>query len=344
MIDKNKKLLGTLSGFKYDKPPVWLMRQAGRYLPEYRKTRKKAGSFLDLCFNPKLATEVTIQPLKRFDLDAAILFADILLIPNSLGQHLEFKEGEGPILKPITNLEDFKLLKKTEQIHTVLNPVYDAVSNIKSKLEKNITFIGFAGSPWTVSTYMIEGKGSKDHIKTKNFMLNFPDVFDELILKIQKATIEYLSKQIIAGVDAVKLFDSWAGSLPGPYIEKYSLEPMKKIAIELKKRFPDIPVIIFPRGVGPTYEKFAKVKEFDCIAIDSNMDLIWAKENIQKHKVIQGNLDPAYLISGGNELVKNTRNIVKNFSSSSHIFNLGHGITPDAKIKNVDLLLKTLNE
>ncbi len=344
MNNKNKKLLRTLYGYKYKKPPVWLMRQAGRYLPEYRKTRKKAGSFLDLCFNPKLATEVTLQPLKRFDLDAAILFADILLIPNSLGQHLEFKEGEGPILKPITNLEDFKLLKKIEQIHTTLNPVYDAVSNIKSKLEDNITFIGFAGSPWTVSTYMIEGKGSKDHIKTKSFMLQFPEVFDQLILKIQKATIEYLSKQIIAGVDAIKLFDSWAGSLPGPYIEKYSLKPMKEIAIELKKRFPNIPVIIFPRGVGPMYEKFAKVKEFNCIAIDSNIDLTWARKNIQKHNLIQGNLDPAFLITGGKELVKNTKNIVQKLSSSNHIFNLGHGITPNAKIENVELLLKTIKE
>ena len=344
MNDKNKKLLKTLHGYKYAQPPVWLMRQAGRYLPEYRETRKKAGSFLELCFNPDLAIEVTLQPLKRFDLDGAILFADILLIPNSLGQHLEFKEGEGPILKPITNLEDFKLLKGIEQIHEILNPVYDAVSNIKSKLEKNITFIGFAGSPWTVSTYMIEGKGSKDHIKTKTFMLKYPDVFDELILKIQKATVEYLSKQIIAGVDAVKLFDSWAGSLPGFYIEKYSLTPMKEIAIELKKRFPNIPVIIFPRGVGPMYEKFSKVKEFNCVAIDSNIDLTWAKKNIQKNNVIQGNLDPAYLISGGKELVFNTRNIVQKFSSSSHIFNLGHGITPNAKIENVELLLKTIKE
>ncbi len=232
----NKILLKTLFGHKNKTPPIWLMRQAGRYLPEYKETRKKAGSFLDLCYNPKLATEVTLQPLRRFDLDGAILFADILLIPNALGQNLEFIEGKGPSLKPIKNFSDYKNLKEVNKIHDILNPVYDAVSNIKSKLAKNITFIGFAGSPWTVSTYMIEGQGSKDHIKTKIFMLQHPEIFDKLILKIEKATVEYLSKQIIAGVDAVKIFDSWAGSLPGHYLEKYSLNPMKNIAKELKKK------------------------------------------------------------------------------------------------------------
>ena len=340
----NKILLKTLFGHKFKTPPIWLMRQAGRYLPEYKETRKKAGSFLDLCYNPKLATEVTLQPLRRFDLDGAILFADILLIPNALGQHLEFVEGRGPILRPIKNFSDYKHLKEVDKIHDILNPVYDAVSNIKSKLEKNITFIGFAGSPWTVSTYMIEGQGSKDHIKTKTFMLQHPDIFDKLILKIEKATVEYLSKQIIAGVDAVKIFDSWAGSLPGHYLEKYSLNPMKNIAKELKKRFPKIPLIVFPRGVGPMYETFSKIKEFNCIAVDSNIDITWAKKNIQNNNVIQGNLDPAYLVSGGKELVNKTIDIVENFSTGGHIFNLGHGITPNAKIENVELLIKTIKD
>ena len=340
----NKILLKTLFGHKSKTPPIWLMRQAGRYLPEYKETRKKAGSFLDLCYNPKLATEVTLQPLRRFDLDGAILFADILLIPNALGQHLEFIEGKGPSLKPIKNFSDYKNLKEVNQIHDILNPVYDAVSNIKSKLEKNITFIGFAGSPWTVSTYMIEGQGSKDHIKTKTFMLQHPEIFDKLILKIEKATVEYLSKQIIAGVDAIKIFDSWAGSLPGHYLEKYSLNPMKNIAKELKKRFPKIPLIVFPRGVGPMYEKFSKMKEFNCIAVDSNIDITWAKNNIQKNNVIQGNLDPAYLVSGGKDLVNKTNDIVEKFSTAGHIFNLGHGITPNAKIENVELLIKTIKD
>ena len=340
----NKILLKTLLGHKCKTPPIWLMRQAGRYLPEYKETRKKAGSFLDLCYNPKLATEVTLQPLRRFDLDGAILFADILLIPNALGQHLEFIEGKGPYLEPIKDFSDYKNLKEINKIHDILNPVYDAVSNIKSKLEKNITFIGFAGSPWTVSTYMIEGQGSKDHLKTKTFMFQQPEIFDKLILKIEKATVEYLSKQIIAGVDAIKIFDSWAGSLPGHYLEKYSLNPMRNIAKELKKRFPKIPVIVFPRGVGPMYEKFSKMKEFNCIAVDSNIDITWAKKNIQKNSVIQGNLDPAYLVSGGNELVNKTNDIVDKFSTAGHIFNLGHGITPNAKIENVELLIKTIKD
>ncbi len=340
----NKKLLKTLLGEKNKTPPIWLMRQAGRYLPEYRKTRKKAGSFLDLCYSPKLATEVTLQPLRRFDLDGAILFADILLIPNALGQHLEFLEGKGPLLKPIKNYEDYNKLKEFDKIHDILNPVYDAVSNIKANLDKNITFIGFAGSPWTVSTYMIEGQGSKDHIKTKTFMLQYPEVFDKLILKIEQATIEYLTKQIIAGVDVVKLFDSWAGSLPGYYLEKYSLNPMKNIAIEIKKRFPGIPVIIFPRGAGPMYENFSKVKEFNCIAIDSSIDVTWAKKKVQTNNIVQGNLDPVHLISGGKELVKQTKNILHKLSNSGHIFNLGHGISPNAKIENVEILIKTIKE
>ena len=337
-----KKLLKVLLGETFQTPPIWLMRQAGRYLPEYRETRKKAGSFLDLCFNPKLATEVTLQPLRRFDLDGAILFADILLIPKALGQNLEFKEGEGPILSSISSKEDFQLLKKIDDIHETLNPVYEAVSMIKSKLNKEITFIGFAGSPWTVATYMIEGKGSKDHHKTKSFMFRYPETFDKLISKIELATIEYLSKQILSGVDVIKLFDSWAGSLPGTYLEKYSLLPMKNIALELKKRFPSLPIIVFPRGVGPMYQAFSKVKEFDCIAIDSSINPEWAAKNIQIHKTIQGNLDPALLLSDTEILISETKNIIKNFSSAGYIFNLGHGITPNAKIENIELLIKTI--
>ena len=246
-----KKFLNTVNGKIYKSPPVWLMRQAGRYLPEYKEVRKQAGSFLDLCYNPTLTTEVTLQPLRRFNLDGAILFADILLIPNALGQHLEFKEGIGPILESLKNDKDIENLRNIEDIHNTLEPVYEAVTKIRSKLEPNITFIGFAGSPWTVSTYMIEGKGSKDHIKTKTFMLNHPEVFKKLIVKLQDATIEYLSQQIKGGVDVIKLFDSWANSLPATYIEKYSLEPMKIIAKEIKKRFPEIPIIVFPRGIGP---------------------------------------------------------------------------------------------
>ena len=344
MINSNKKLLSVLKGEKFDVPPVWLMRQAGRYLPEYKKTRVLAGSFLDLCYNPKLAAEVTLQPLKRFDLDAAILFADILLIPNALGLNLEFKEGEGPILDTINDHTDVLNLIKTNAIHNTLSPVYDAVSLIKSQLHKNITLIGFAGSPWTVSTYMIEGRGSKDHQKTKTFLAQHPESFDILISKITEATVDYLSKQIEAGADVVKLFDSWAGSLPGSLVEKYSLKPMKEIAERLKGIFPDVQIIVFPRGVGPHYTKFSQISAFDCVALDSNLPLPWAKENVQKNIVVQGNLDPSFLVSGGRMMIEEIQNIKKMFSDGGHIFNLGHGITPNADIKNVETLIDTLHK
>ena len=338
----DKHLLNILKGYKSPKPPIWLMRQAGRYLPEYKKTRKMAGSFLDLCYNPKLAAEVTLQPLKRFDLDGAILFADILLIPNSMGLKLKFEEGLGPLLETVKNLSDVEQLNATDQIHEVLNPIYETVSLVKSKLTDGITFIGFAGAPWTVATYMIEGKGSKDHQKTKVFMATMPESFDLLISKIMDATVEYLIKQIEAGVEVVKLFDSWAGSLPGTLVNKYSLEPMKEITRRIKERHPEIPVIVFPRGVGPHYEFFSLIKNFDCIALDSNLPVKWAKEKVQINNTVQGNLDPSYLISGGSSLVEQTIKIKDTFSGGGHIFNLGHGITPNAEIKNVELLIDTL--
>ena len=336
-----KKLLNTFNGDIDNSPPIWLMRQAGRYLPEYKKTRELAGSFLDLCYNHKLATEVTLQPLKRFDLDAAILFADILLIPNALGLKLAFNEGIGPELQRVKNIDDINDLK-VDKIHEVLHPVYEAVSAIRSKLENHITLIGFAGSPWTVSTYMVEGKGSKDHSKTKQFMVNNPNGFDELIRKIEEATIRYLLKQIEAGAEVIKLFDSWAGSLPASFLEKYSLNPMINIAKSIKQKHPHIPVIVFPKGVGPSYKIFAGQKYFDCLAIDSNLPLSWARQELQPNIIVQGNLDPSFLVSGGTNLVKEVKEIKETFTGKGHIFNLGHGITPDAKIENVDLLIKTL--
>ena len=342
MENNNKKLLNALKGDNHIIPPLWLMRQAGRYLPEYKETRLAAGSFLNLCYTPKLAAEVTLQPLKRFDLDGAILFADILLIPNSLGLKLNFKEGEGPVLETVNNLIDIENLITGEKIHHVLNPVYEAVSLIKAQLSKEITFIGFAGSPWTVATYMIEGKGSKDHQKTKTFMANQIESFDLLIYKIEEATIDYLSKQIEAGVEVVKLFDSWAGSLPGSLVEKYSLNPMKKIAGRIKEKYPGVPIIAFPRGIGPSYIKFSKTPEFDCLALDSNIPLVWAQKNVQNNITVQGNLDPSFLVSGGDLMIKEIISIKEAFSQGGHVFNLGHGITPNASIENVELLIKTL--
>ena len=342
MKNIKKPILHVLEGNRLKSPPIWLMRQAGRYLPEYKETRSLAGTFLDLCYNPKLAADVTLQPLKRFDLDGAILFADILLIPNSMGLKLKFEEGVGPLLETINNFDDVEKLNATEQIHNILNPIYDTVSLVKSKLDGGITFIWFAGAPWTVATYMIEGKGSKDHQKTKVFMASMPKSFDLLISKVVDATVEYLLKQIEAGVEVVKLFDSWAGSLPGTLVKKFSLEPMKEIAKRIKKRHPHIPIIVFPRGVGAHYEHFSVINEFDCIALDSNLPLEWAKEKVQINNTVQGNLDPSYLVSGGLSLVEETMKIRETFSDRGHIFNLGHGITPNAEIKNVEYLIDIL--
>ena len=316
------------------------MRQAGRYLPEYRETRKKAGSFLELCYNIELATEVTLQPIRRFDFDSAILFADILLLPQALGMDLWFVEGEGPRLKGLIDGFNIKDLEEIEFIHEKLNPVYKIVETIKSKLPNDKTLIGFSGAPWTVATYMVNGRGSKDHRETKKYMYENNINFNTLIEIITNATIEYLSKQIHSGAEIVKIFDSWAGSLNNKQFYQYCIEPVEKIASTLKIRHPDIKIITFPRGCGENYLQFSRNKLFDCLAIDNNVSRNWIKENIIKDICIQGNLDPLSLVIGGDYLKKECEDILEKFSNESFIFNLGHGITPDAKIKNVELMLK----
>tara|TARA_B100001057_G_scaffold396926_1_gene406880 strand:- start:605 stop:1567 length:963 start_codon:yes stop_codon:yes gene_type:complete len=316
------------------------MRQAGRYLPEYKATRKKAGSFLNLCYNIKLATEVTLQPIKRFDFDAAILFADILLLPQALGMDLWFEEGEGPKLNGLNSGYDINQLKEIDFIHEKLNTVYQIVTEIKSELPKEKVLIGFAGAPWTVATYMINGKGSKDHKESKLYMIENKMTFDKLIEIITNATIEYLSKQIEAGAEVVKLFDSWAGSLNNQDFIDYCLEPAKKIAKSLKKRHPKIKFISFPRASGANYLHFSKYSFFDCIAVDNNLPRKWIRENLQKDICIQGNLDPFSLVYGGDYLKKECSEILNILNNNGFIFNLGHGITPDADPKNVELMIK----
>ncbi len=335
-----KKILKSLSNEKQDIPPIWLMRQAGRYLPEYKETRKKAGSFLNLCYNIKLATEVTLQPIKRFDFDAAILFADILLLPQALGMELWFEEGEGPKLNGLNNGYDINQLKDINYIHEKLNIIYQIVKEIKSELPKDKVLIGFAGAPWTVATYMINGKGSKDHKESKLFMFENKITFEKLIDIITNATIEYLSRQIQAGAEVVKLFDSWAGSLNNQDFIDYCLEPSKKIAKILKQRHPNVKFIAFPRSSGVNYLHFSKDSFFDCLAVDNNVPRIWIKENLQKDICIQGNLDPFSLVYGGDYLKKECFDILNTLNNNGFIFNLGHGITPDADPKNVELMIK----
>ena len=338
-----KKFLETINGKKFKVPPIWLMRQAGRYLPEYKETRKKAGGFLDLCYNSDLATEVTLQPIRRYGFDAAILFADILLLPQALGMNLWFVTGEGPRLDGVLNGFDINTLKSKDDIHEKLAPIYQTIKNLSVDLPRETTLIGFAGAPWTVATYMIFGKGSKDHSEVKRFVNEQPQEFDRLIQLLTMATIEYLSEQIKAGAEVVKIFDSWAGALSGQDMINYSFKPMCIIAEAIKKRHPETPIIAFPRGVGGGYDIFSKVDQFSALAIDSAVPAVWARQ-LQSRIVIQGNLDPLLLVTGGEKLKREVEYLIHHLGQKPYIFNLGHGITPDAKPENVELLIQYINE
>lgn len=337
-----KKLMRSLAGETQKIPPVWMMRQAGRYLPEYRATRAQAGDFLSLCYTPDLAAEVTLQPIRRFGFDAAILFADILLIPQALGADLWFVTGEGPRLSTITDAGDFSRLKDASDIHDHLAPVYETVRILAQELPRETALIGFAGAPWTVATYMIAGRGTPDQGPAHRLMAEDRDTFDALIERLTLATIEYLSMQIEAGAEVVKLFDSWAGSLKGAEFQRYALEPTARIIAQLKARHPAVPVIAFPREAGDGYVGFAKATGADCVAIDNSVSADWAAENVQKDGCVQGNLAPSHMVTGGQALIDETRRIARAFSGGPHIFNLGHGITPDADPDNVALMVETV--
>jgi uroporphyrinogen decarboxylase len=337
-----KTLLRALSGETLPTPPVWLMRQAGRYLPEYRATRAQAGDFLSLCYTPDLAAEVTLQPIRRYGFDAAILFADILLIPDALGADLWFVTGEGPRLSTITGPDGLKPLKGEDDIHDHLAPVYETVKILSQELPKETTLIGFAGAPWTVATYMIAGRGTPDQAPAHKLRQEDPATFDALINLLTDATIEYLSKQVEAGAEVVKIFDSWAGSLKGEAFDRYALEPAKKITQEMKQRFPGLPVIAFPREAGDKYIGFAKAVGADCLALDTSVDATWAAQHLQKDGCVQGNLDPKLMITGGDALRQEARRIVDALKNGPHIFNLGHGITPEADPENVHVLLEEI--
>ena len=337
-----KTILRALAGETLPTPPIWMMRQAGRYLPEYRATRAQAGDFLKLCYNPELAAEVTLQPIRRYGFDAAILFADILLLPQALGADLWFVTGEGPRLSTITEDADFSKLGTKDDIHETLNPVYETVKILSQELPKETTLIGFAGMPWTVATYMIAGRGTPDQGPAHALKVENRALFERVIDLLTEGTIEYLSKQIEAGAEVVKLFDSWAGSLKGEDFDQLALEPAKKITLELKARFPNTPIIGFPREAGERYIGFANETGVDCVALDNSVSPDWAASNVQVDGCVQGNLKSSHMVTGGQALVDETRAIVKAFSNGPHIFNLGHGITPDADPENVQLMIDTV--
>ncbi len=331
-----------MAGERLPTPPIWMMRQAGRYLPEYRATRAQAGDFLSLCYNPELAAEVTLQPIRRFGFDAAILFADILLVPQALGLDLWFVTGEGPRLSTVTTPDGLSALKPVGAIHDTLSPIYDTVRILRRELPPETTLIGFAGAPWTVATYMIAGQGTKDQAPAHALKDGDRATFAGLIERVTEATIEYLSAQIDAGAEVVKLFDSWAGSLKGPDFQDFAVEPARRIIAELKSRHPGIPVIAFPREAGPGYVGFARATGADCVALDNSVSAEWAAQNVQRDGCVQGNLAPGHMVTGGQDLVDETRRIVAAFSGGPHIFNLGHGITPDADPDNVALMVETV--
>ncbi len=337
-----KLLLQALSGRRTSVPPIWLMRQAGRYLPEYRAVRSRAKDFLELCYTPELAAEVTMQPIRRFGFDAAILFADILLIPHALGSDLCFEDGHGPRLSPITCERDMRAFRDPADIHETLQPVYEAIGIVTKELPRETALIGFAGAPWTVATYMIAGKGVPNQTPALRFMEDQPSAFKALIALLEEATISYLLAQIRAGAEVIKIFDSWAGSLPDKDFNRFAVEPAKRIIHALNSQHPDVPVIAFPRGAGKRYVEFTRLTEASCIALDDSVEPEWAATQIQKRRCVQGNLAPRHLVCGGRMLVDETRKIVEAFSGGPHVFNLGHGITPDAHPKNVEVLINTI--
>lgn len=332
-----KPLLDVLRGTRQDRPPVWFMRQAGRYLAEYRELRAQKGGFLELVHDSDAAAEVTLQPIRRFGFDGAILFSDILVIPNALGQDLWFEEGEGPRLAP--KLVDHALSELVAAPER-LSAIYATVAKVKAAMPAETTLLGFAGSPWTVATYMIAGQGSKEQAEARRYAYRDPAAFGEIIDAIVAMTVDYLSGQIEAGADAVQLFDSWAGSLSPAQFDDWVIAPTIRIVAELRNRHPDTPIIGFPKGAGGKLIAYAKATQVDALGIDETVDPVWASSYLPSGLPVQGNLDPLALIAGGMTLSKAIAHILDAFADRPHIFNLGHGILPDTPISHVDIALK----
>jgi len=331
-------LLKTLTGQAISPPPIWLMRQAGRYLPEYRQVRAKVPSFLDLCRTPELAAEVTLQPLRRFAFDAVIVFSDILIVPYALGQKVEFVEGEGPKLEPI---EDAAALARLDRgvVDVALAPVYETVERVVAELPKDIPLIGFCGAPWTVATYMVEGGGSKDQAPARLFAYRDRAAFQRLIDLLVDVSADYLVNQVKAGARVLQIFDSWAGALPEDEFERWCIAPTKKLVAKVKARMPRTPVIGFPRGAGVLAERYASETGVDAVGCDTSQPLVWIKETLQRRVTVQGNLDPVLLLAGGPELDRRVGAILGALGSGPFIFNLGHGILPDTPIEHVERLV-----
>jgi uroporphyrinogen decarboxylase len=337
----DRLLLRALRGQITERPPFWLMRQAGRYLPEYRALRAQAGSFLDLCYNPELATEVTLQPIRRFGMDAAILFSDILVVPDALGCKVEFREGEGPVVERVTEAAEIAHLR-LGMVRPHLAPVYETVAKVRAALAPGTALIGFAGAPWTVASYMVEGGSSRDFLAVKRMALAESDRFQSLIDVLVEATIEHLSAQIEAGADAVQIFDSWAGALPGDAIERWCIDPTRRIVQTLRSRHGPIPTIGFARGLGANLRAYARGTGVTAVGLDQSIVPSWAAETLPRDVVLQGNLDPMYLVIGGKLLKDAARRVIDGFRDRAFIFNLGHGVVPETPPEHVAELARLI--
>jgi uroporphyrinogen decarboxylase len=335
----NSSFLTVLDGQRSAVPPVWMMRQAGRYLPEYRELREKAGSFMELCFTPELAAEITLQPIRRFQFDAAILFSDILVIPHALGQTVRFEAGEGPRLDPITDEKAIDALPKLVD-QSILAPIYQTVKQVRPQLDSNTAFIGFCGAPWTVATYMIAGQGTSDQAPARMFAYEQPRAFAKLVDRLVENSVSYLEKQFEAGVDAVQLFDTWAGVLPPEEFACWCIEPAARIVNELRRRVPNARVIGFPRGAGHLLGDYVDRVPVDAVSIDWTADRKFVRERVQSRVAVQGNLDPLALLAGGDALDRAIDAIMADFQDGRFIFNLGHGILPPTPIAHVERMLK----
>ena len=334
-----KPLLRVLGRQREPVPPVWLMRQAGRYLPEYRALREKAGGFLDLCFNPELAAEVTLQPVRRFGFDAAILFSDILVVPLALGRKVEFLAGEGPKLEPLTDAAALAGLRESIDA-SVVAPVYETVRRVKASLDDKTTLIGFCGAPWTVATYMVAGEGTPDQAPARMLAYRDPELFARLIERLVAASIEYLVGQLKAGAECVQIFDTWAGVLSQGEFERWSVAPTRKIVDGVRAQMPGAKIIGFPRGIGSKLERYIEGTGVDAVGLDWTVDLGFARDRVQSRVPVQGNVDPLALLAGGAALDREVDAVLQAFSGGPFIFNLGHGILPQTPIAHVERMLR----
>lgn len=337
----SKLLIDTLRGIQGKRAPFWFMRQAGRYLPEYREIRKTQKSFLDFCYNPSLASEVTVQPIRRFGMDGAIIFSDILVIPHALGMKVWFEEGHGPRLEPITHQDELNALR-IEQVVSFLEPVYEALRQTKKLLPAQVSLLGFVGAPWTLASYMIEGKSGSDFALLKKMATENESLFSSMIDLLTDAIILHAKAQIRAGAEIIQLFDSWAGIADSQQYDRWIIAPAIRFVRELKKEFPDVPLIGFPRQSGEKFSRYAKQTKIDAISFDNSVSLEWVKEHLQPICVVQGNLDPQRLLGEKAELLAAAKKITETLCEKPFVFNLGHGITPPTPIENMQALCEYL--